>query len=56
MMMMMMMMEFAAVGGMRTGMENRGTRRKPAQVPQMLHDLTWARTWVAAVGSRRLTA
>jgi hypothetical protein len=39
---------------------NRSTRRKPAQVPlcpaQIQHDLTWARTRAAAVGSRRLTA
>jgi hypothetical protein len=36
------------VGGMRIGMGNRSIRRKPAPVPlcppQILHDLTWART------------
>jgi hypothetical protein len=39
---------------------NRSTRRKPAPVslcpPQIPHDLTWGRTWAAAVGSRGLTA
>jgi hypothetical protein len=49
-----------AVGGMRTGRGNRSIRRKPAPVPlcppQIPHDLTWARTWTSAVGSRRLTA
>jgi hypothetical protein len=48
------------VGGMRIGRENRSTRRKPAPVPfcipQIPHDLTWARTRGAAVGSRRITA
>jgi hypothetical protein len=48
-----------AVGGMRNGRGNRSTRRKPAPVPlcpqQIPHDLTWARTRAAAVGSRRLT-
>jgi hypothetical protein len=28
----------------------------PLCLPQIPHDLTWARTWAAAVGSRRLTA
>jgi hypothetical protein len=46
--------ECGAVGGMRIG------RGKPAPVPlrppQIPHDLTWARTRAATVGSRRLTA
>jgi hypothetical protein len=49
-----------AVGGMRIGRGNRSTLRKPGPVPlrppQISHDLTWARTRVATVGSRRLTA
>jgi hypothetical protein len=49
-----------AVGGMRIGRVNRSTWSKPAPVPlcppQNQHDLTWARTRAAAVGSRRLTA
>jgi hypothetical protein len=52
--------ECGAGGGMRIGRGNRSTRRKPAQIqlcpPQIPHDLTWARTRAAAVGSRRLTA
>jgi hypothetical protein len=52
--------EYGAVGGMRIGRGNRSTLRNPAPVPlcppQILHDLTWARTLVAAVGRRRLTA
>jgi hypothetical protein len=52
--------ECGALGGMRIGRGNRSTRRKPAPVPlfppQILHDLAWARTRAAAVGSRRLTA
>jgi hypothetical protein len=40
--------------------ENRSTRRKPAPVPlcppQIPHNLTRARIWVAEVGIRRLTA
>jgi hypothetical protein len=49
------------VDGMRIGRGNRSTRRKPAPVPlcppqQVPHYLTWARSWAAAVGSRRLTA
>jgi hypothetical protein len=48
--------ECEAVGGMRIGRGNRSTRRKPAPVPLCPHDLTWDRTQVAAVGSRRLTA
>jgi hypothetical protein len=51
--------ECGAVGGMRIGKGNRSTRRKPAAVPlcqpKIPHDLTWARTRAAAVGSRRLT-
>jgi hypothetical protein len=50
---------FGADGGMRIGRGNRSTRRKPAPVPlcppQIPHDLTWARTRAAPVGSRRLT-
>jgi hypothetical protein len=46
--------------GDRIGRRNQSTRRKPAPVPlcprQIPHDLTWARTWAAAVGIRRLTA
>jgi hypothetical protein len=49
-----------AVGGMKIGRGNRSTRIKPAPVPlcppQIPHELTWARTWAAAVGSRRVTA
>jgi hypothetical protein len=49
-----------AVGGMRIGRGDRSTRRKPAPVllcpPQIIHDLNWARTRAAAVGSRRPTA
>jgi hypothetical protein len=45
---------------MRIGRRNRSTRRKLAPVPlcqqQIPHELTWARTRAAAVGSRRLTA
>jgi hypothetical protein len=47
------------VGGVRIGRRNRITRRKSATVPlylpQIQHNLTWARTWAAALGSRRLT-
>jgi hypothetical protein len=50
----------AAIVGMMIGGRNRSTWRKPAPVPlcppQTPHDLTWARTWAAAVGSQRLTA
>jgi hypothetical protein len=49
-----------SVGGMRISRGNRCTSIKPAPVPlcppKIPHDLTWARTWAAAVGSRRLTA
>jgi hypothetical protein len=52
--------DYGAVGGMRIGKGNRSTRRKPAPVPlclpQIPHDLTWARTRAAAVGFQRLTA
>jgi hypothetical protein len=52
--------ECEAVGGMRIGRGNRSTRRKPAPMPlcppQISHDMTWARTRVAAVGTRHLTA
>jgi hypothetical protein len=51
--------EYGAVGGMRIGRGNRSTRRKPALMPlcppQIPHDLNWARSRAAAVGSRRLT-
>jgi hypothetical protein len=47
-----------AIGGMRVDRGNRSTRRKPVPVPhcppQIPHDLTWARTRAAAVGSQRL--
>jgi hypothetical protein len=49
-----------AIGGMRTDRGNWSTLRKPAPVPlcspQIPHDMAWARTPAAAVGSRRLTA
>jgi hypothetical protein len=49
-----------AIRGMKVGRGNQNTRRKPAPVPlcplQIPHDLTWARTQAAAVGSQRLTA
>jgi hypothetical protein len=52
--------ECGAVGGVRVGRGNRSTARKSAPVPlcppQIPHDLTWARTRVAAVGSWRLIA
>jgi hypothetical protein len=52
--------ECGAVGGMRIGKGNRNTRKKPVPMPlcppQIPHDLTWARTRAAAVGSRRLTS
>jgi hypothetical protein len=47
-------------GGMKTGMGNRSTWRKPAPAPlcppQILLDLARDRTRAAAVGSQRLTA
>jgi hypothetical protein len=52
--------ECGIVGGVRIGRVNQSTRRKPAPVPlcppQIPHDVTWARTRAAAVGSRQLTA
>jgi hypothetical protein len=46
-------------GGM-IGRGNRNIQRQSASVPlcppQIPHDLTWAQTRAAAVGSRRLTA
>jgi hypothetical protein len=52
--------ECGAIDGMRIGRGDRSTQRKPAPVPlcppQIPHDLTWARTRVAAVGNQRLTA
>jgi hypothetical protein len=52
--------ECGAVDGIRIGRGSRNTWRKPVPVPlcppQIPHDLTWARTLAAAVGSRRLTA
>jgi hypothetical protein len=49
-----------ATGGMKIGMGNRSTRRKPAPAPlcppqKIPHDQTRARTRAAAVGSQRLT-
>jgi hypothetical protein len=52
--------ECGAVGRMRIGRGNWSTWRNPAPVslcpPQIPHDLTWAWTQAAAVGSWRLTA
>jgi hypothetical protein len=52
--------ECGSVDGIRIGRGNRNTRRKSSPVPlcppQIRHDLTWARTRAAAVGSRRQTA
>jgi hypothetical protein len=52
--------ECGTIGGMRIGRRNQSTRRKPEPEPlcppQNPHDLNWARTRAAAVGSRRLTA
>jgi hypothetical protein len=52
--------ECAAVGGRRIGRGNRSSRRRPALVPlfppQIAHALTRARTQVAVVGSRQITA
>jgi hypothetical protein len=51
--------ECGAICGM-SDRGNRSTRRKPAPLPlyppQIPHDLSWAVTRAAAVGSRRLTA
>jgi hypothetical protein len=45
---------------MRIGRRSRSTGRKPAPLPhcpqQIPHDLTWARTRTAAVGSRQVSA
>jgi hypothetical protein len=47
-----------AVGGTKVGRGNRSSQKKPAPVPlcppRITHDLTWARTRAAAVGSRGL--
>jgi hypothetical protein len=52
--------ECREVGEVRIGRGNRYNRRKPAPVPlsppQTPHNLIWARTRAAAVGSRRVTA
>jgi hypothetical protein len=52
--------ECGAVGGMRIGRGNRSTRRKPVPAPlcppKIPYNMTWARTWAAAVGSQWLTA
>jgi hypothetical protein len=49
-----------AIGKMRIGRGNWSTRRNPAPVPlcppQIPHNLTWARTQAAEVGSRRFFA
>jgi hypothetical protein len=51
--------DYAAISGIKIEKGNQSTRRKPTPVPlfppQIPHDLTWARTLAAAVGSRRLT-
>jgi hypothetical protein len=48
------------IGGMKIGMGNRSTRRKPAPAPfcppQIPHDQIRARTRATAVGNQRLTA
>jgi hypothetical protein len=52
--------ECGAIGGMRIGRGNQSSRRKlnpvPLCPPQIPHDLTWARTRAAVVGSWWLTA
>jgi hypothetical protein len=52
--------ECGAVGEMRIGRRSRSTWRKPTPVPlcspQIQHDLIWAGTRAAVVGSWRLTA
>jgi hypothetical protein len=54
-----MIIEYAS-GGMRTEKGTEVLGRKPAPVPlcppQFLQDLNWARTHLAAIGSRLLTA
>jgi hypothetical protein len=51
--------ECEVVGGIKIVRGNRSTQRKPVPVPlrppQIPHDLTWARTRAAAMGSRLLT-
>jgi hypothetical protein len=51
--------ECGAVGGL-IGRGDGSARRKPAPVPlcppQIPHELSWTRTWAAAVTSLRLTA
>jgi hypothetical protein len=51
--------DYGAVSGMGIGRGNRSTQTKHAPVPlcplQIPHNLTWAGTWAAAVGSQRLT-
>jgi hypothetical protein len=48
-----------AIGRMKIGRGNQSARRKTSPVPlclqQIPYDLTWARTWAAAVETRRLT-
>jgi hypothetical protein len=48
-----------AIGAMKIGRGNRCTRRKPTPVPlcppKIPHDLTWVRTWAAAVGCQRIS-
>jgi hypothetical protein len=54
-----MINENGAVAGAIIGMGNRSTRKKPAQVPiilpQIPSGLTWDRTRISVVGSRKLT-
>jgi hypothetical protein len=49
-----------AIGGMKFGRGNRNTRSKadpaPLWQPQIPHDLAWARTRAAMMGSQRLTS
>jgi hypothetical protein len=51
--------EYGALGGMRIGRGNRSTRRNPTPVPlctpQILHDLTWARTRATSVANNHLS-
>jgi hypothetical protein len=50
--------ECGTVGGIRIGRGNRSSRRKPAPMPlcppQIPHNMTWARTRAAVLGSRGL--
>jgi hypothetical protein len=52
--------EYGVADEMSTGRGNGSTGRKPIPLPhcppQILHELTWDRTRVAAVQSQRLTA